>query len=434
MTKFITKIKGGEFELVSLIAKFLIIMGIPYIFLFVFFDLPRSALTMSSLYVTALTTLLLEKFNQAKYSKIVLIAGLSFTLFCYSVMLGKDTGAPLIFIPIISLPLVFFESHEKAEIFISASFPVIGRFLFDFFDIFYPDVLAGYREYIGPFSQLIIYEFAVATAFLFTFLFVYFFYQNETELKKANQELGDRSKRDEEYKLARKFQERYLPKLHKFSGIMPMVFHSPSHYMVSGDFYDIRVSSIKDIGYFLADVAGKGIEASYVAIQLHQILRKQIKGNISPREIMQIMNSEVEEIKTLKRMCVAVYISFNTKEKTIKYCRAGLDFLSIFRKGIFIDLDEISPPIGFSETNDFIQGSFQYQPGDLLIASTDGIFDAKNRSGERYGYERFRKEVVAYNSNRKNWDLEEQLSRSLNKFLDGNPLADDVTIIAFDLY
>jgi serine phosphatase RsbU (regulator of sigma subunit) len=409
-------------------------MGIPYLFLFVYFDLPRSALTMSSLYITALMTLLLEKFSNAKYSKFVLIGGLSFTLFCYSVILGKNTGAPLIFIPIISLPLVFFESHEKIEIFTAASFPVIGRFLFDFFDIFYPDVLIGYCEYTNPFAQLIIYEFAVATAFLFTFLFVCFFYQNEKELKKANQKLGDRSKRDEEYKLARKFQERYLPKLHKFSGIMPMVFHSPSHYMVSGDFYDIRVSSIKDIGYFLADVAGKGIEASYVAIQLHQILRKQIRGNLSPREIMQIMNCEVEEIKTLKRMCVAVYISFDTKEKIIKYCRAGLDFLSIFRDGAFIDLDDISPPIGFSETNDFVQGEIRYQEGDLIIASTDGIFDAKNRSGERYGYDRFRKEIVACDANRKNWDLDDRLARSLDVFLDGNPLADDVTIMAFNLY
>lgn len=427
-------------------------LDIQYPILFWYFDLKIASLASVFVGILFVVSVYLNYRKFYLHAKLVLFFSLLACVIFYSVLLGQDAGAHLILFGMTVFPTLIFEAKKIKLILFLSILPPLTFLILELLDLnimvnFLDKTVTDITYLSGGLTGFAVVLYQIGIYQLNSLALTEKLLDKNRELAKALRysrtqkfrledaahKLKSQSKRDAEYKLARSFQKRYLPELYEYNGIKPYVIHRPSQYMVSGDFYDLRASSSNDIGYLLIDVAGKGIEASYVTIQLHQIFRKHLKGTVSPRDVMQMMNDEVKEIKTLKKMCVAAYLSFNPKEKKVSYCRAGLDFLSICRNGKFIDLDIASPPIGFSETNEFVEAEVVYEPGDILTASTDGIIDARNEDGERFGVDRFKDSIGDYFKNDGARDIDEIITDAFVEFTGETPLVDDVTVLIFKL-
>lgn len=358
-------------------------------------------------------------------------------MYCSSVF-GRNIGAHLFYFGFVAIAVTIFISKNKKYLVFATSIPITCLFTLEYFNFSLFEKVS-----ISPIAYKFITYCAYSTSFCIVFLSLYSYWYAENkykfelnhkthDLESAQKELQSGHQRDSEYKLARKFQKQYLPELYSYKHIKPSVLHKPSSRMVSGDFYDIRVIDDENIGYFLMDVGGKGLEASYVTVQLHTILRTKITGIKNPKHIMQIINKEVQDLRTLKKMCAGAYLSFNTKTRTLSYSRAALDVLLVLRNGVIIDLDKGSPPLGFSEMHEFVAEDISYQEGDIIIASTDGILDAINPDKKRLGETLFHGFLSSYIPSR-DTSLASYLKKELENYTNAEPLADDITVLVFEV-
>jgi sigma-B regulation protein RsbU (phosphoserine phosphatase) len=74
------------------------------------------------------------------------------------------------------------------------------------------------------------------------------------------------------------------------------------------------------------------------------------------------------------------------------------------------------------------QGEMALQPGDLLLAYTDGITEPENIYGEQFGEERVL-EVVQRSGNASPEELVEEIYRTVSEWTGSPDLQDDMTLL-----
>ncbi len=77
----------------------------------------------------------------------------------------------------------------------------------------------------------------------------------------------------------------------------------------------------------------------------------------------------------------------------LAYCNAGHDnpYVLDAKRQVLVRLDQgAGPPLCTVENFAYASGSHRMQHGDLICLVTDGVADAQNPAGDRYGSERLR--------------------------------------------
>jgi serine phosphatase RsbU (regulator of sigma subunit) len=72
---------------------------------------------------------------------------------------------------------------------------------------------------------------------------------------------------------------------------------------------------------------------------------------------------------------------------------------------------------------------FSYQSGDMLFFYTDGVVEAKNQTGEEYGYDRLKTLISSYVTHSVQ-DINQQILQDLARFTQDTPIHDDHTVLA----
>jgi sigma-B regulation protein RsbU (phosphoserine phosphatase) len=85
-------------------------------------------------------------------------------------------------------------------------------------------------------------------------------------------------------------------------------------------------------------------------------------------------------------------------------------------------------PIGIFPDSEFPNGEFTMDEGDIVVIYTDGIVEAKDRSGSLFGFERLCSVVDRSHGSDAEGIMNAILSE-LDSYTDGSPQADDITIV-----
>jgi serine phosphatase RsbU (regulator of sigma subunit) len=88
------------------------------------------------------------------------------------------------------------------------------------------------------------------------------------------------------------------------------------------------------------------------------------------------------------------------------------------------------PAVGFIPGASQIGYEFDLQPGDRIFLYTDGLNEAKNPKGERYGIERMLK-VLNENKELSNEMMVEKMGDEVHIFAGEEPQFDDMTMLSF---
>jgi PAS domain S-box-containing protein len=165
---------------------------------------------------------------------------------------------------------------------------------------------------------------------------------------------------------------------------------------VSGDFYDFYESGGMLEGVSLFDVSGHGVSAGLITIIARSIVFKGFTSmNGRPlNEVLSAINDElVEEIGQLDDFMTGILIRFN--DGTAEYVNAGHTHLLMRRangfvtvindagrdiRGSFLGIDTIVPK--------FTAVKFEVNPGDQILAYSDGLVECINGDKCRYGLDR----------------------------------------------
>lgn len=198
---------------------------------------------------------------------------------------------------------------------------------------------------------------------------------------------------------------------------------------VGGDFYDfIRLSP--DVTVFvISDISGKGIPASFLMSTLQASIRAEAQSERAPSEVIYYLNNYLFERSDSIRHATMFYGKYNESNGILDYCNAGALPPILFRQGgrQITRLRRGGLLVGIEKGTEYLDGSVEIEPGDLLIAFTDGVTELQY-DGEFFGIERL-VEFVRSNIDMPVDEMLENLFQKLDLYCHGR-ITDDITAMA----
>lgn len=161
---------------------------------------------------------------------------------------------------------------------------------------------------------------------------------------------------------------------------------------VGGDFYDHVLIEDRYLFFLVADVSGKGADASQFML-LSKTLWKSValRTGSSLEKIQFDANAEITRENAAMMFVTGLVGVLDLETRTLRYSSAGHDAPILFgdnRPTRQVE-DFSGPPAGLVETMEFPVGEITLTAGDRLCIFTDGVTEAMNEDGDLFGLDRF---------------------------------------------
>ena len=193
---------------------------------------------------------------------------------------------------------------------------------------------------------------------------------------------------EHELHLASDVQQRMLPKHAPRIPGLDIHAIAQSSRQVGGDFYDFLVMPEGRIGIAVADTVGKSIPAAIMTASVRSALKAQAQNVFGIGDVVRRVNAMLCEDTLPSEFVTLFYGVISAETKRMAYCNAGHEPPLLLRRGDVRSLTTGGPLLGVIRDAEFSQESIQLEPGDALLVYTDGVIDARDYDGRRYGRER----------------------------------------------
>jgi serine phosphatase RsbU (regulator of sigma subunit) len=163
---------------------------------------------------------------------------------------------------------------------------------------------------------------------------------------------------------------------------------------LGGDFADIYYDQKKYIYITLIDVTGHGISAALLVNRICSEVRKLVRENLEPAQILYDLNNFIMDVFDQTGMFLTTFTTrINVENKMLCYAGSSHPALLLW-KGKFNKIKKLSSQnaiIGFERqaSNKFIQEQIQLESSDKLFLYTDGIIEAENEKSQSLGIHGF---------------------------------------------
>ena len=204
------------------------------------------------------------------------------------------------------------------------------------------------------------------------------------------EDMARREKLNRELEIAREVQERLFPqRLPAVTGLDYFGKCRPA-LGVGGDYYDFLALPGGKLGIALGDVSGKGIAAALMMASLEASLRAEaIRGTEDLSTLVQSVNRLVFDATAENRYATFFYAQYDPSSRRLTYVNAGHNPPILFRRsggdGTPLRLAATGTVVGLLADPPFQQAALTLQPGDVLVAYTDGLSEAMNSADEEWG-------------------------------------------------
>jgi len=199
-----------------------------------------------------------------------------------------------------------------------------------------------------------------------------------------------------------------------------------------GDYFDFIPMLDQTLGLVVGDVSGHGLGPSLLMSSTRAYLRAFCLNFIDLGKILENVNKVLfEDISDGKRFVTLFFASLDPIEKSIIFSNAGHTSGYVLDKSgrIKHELKSMNLPLGIQKSTEYTNSSkILLETGDICLFATDGLFEAKNSSDEKFGIE---KAIQLVHDNR-NLDADkivELLYKSTIEFRENNIQEDDITAI-----
>ena len=204
---------------------------------------------------------------------------------------------------------------------------------------------------------------------------------------------------------------------------------------VGGDFYDFFYVDNDHIALVMADVAGKGVPAALFMTIAKIVIRNAVHSGGSPSDILYKVNNILCQ-NNRAGLFVTVWLGIlDLNNGVIQYVNAGHEYPAVGRAGGTFDVvkDENCPPLAAMENMEFIDETLVLNPGDKLFLYTDGVPEAKNGEGARYGLDSMLKALDAGISSSAA-ELLHSVSMDIASFVGKLDPFDDITMMCVNYF
>jgi serine phosphatase RsbU (regulator of sigma subunit) len=177
---------------------------------------------------------------------------------------------------------------------------------------------------------------------------------------------------------ARETQRMFLPRPVETNsaGARVLAEYLPA-FAVGGDFYDFIDLGDGRLLAAIGDVAGKGVTAALMMSRISSELRRLAAENTGPAEILARLNASLPGRMQDDRFVTVACVLLDMPRRRWVVANAGhVVPLLRRRSGTVMGLaNAAGPPIGMMPAAEFDEAQFPVEPGDILLLSTDGVFE-----------------------------------------------------------
>jgi serine phosphatase RsbU (regulator of sigma subunit) len=231
-----------------------------------------------------------------------------------------------------------------------------------------------------------------------------------------------------EMELARQVQVQLLPREGRRLPTLECAGRCIQARAVGGDYFDFMEGAEGRLGLVLADVSGKGFAAALLMAGLQASLRTLFPRDEGLAERLVSVNHLLVGATELSRYATLFLGEFEGESRRMRFVNCGHNPPLVLRaEGRLERLLSTAMVIGLLEPWTCDVGEVVLEPGDLLVAYSDGITEAADADDQEFGEQRLVETVVAHRAEPLP-DLLEALYVAVRRF-SGGEQADDQTLL-----
>jgi serine phosphatase RsbU (regulator of sigma subunit) len=156
-----------------------------------------------------------------------------------------------------------------------------------------------------------------------------------------------------------------------------------SHSAVGGDVFDIYRLSDSRALILIADISGKGVDAAVLTAFTKFMVRAIALRQSDPAEILSEFNTAFSKAIGNPYLFVSMFVGMlDTAAFRLEYGSAGHDCAYLRRRGGVEQLPVTGPVLGVME-EPFYSKTIDLAVGDMLVLTTDGLTEVRNRDGKQ---------------------------------------------------
>lgn len=179
-----------------------------------------------------------------------------------------------------------------------------------------------------------------------------------------------------------------FPSVH---GVLVSAALEPAEGLLAGDWYDVLPLADGRIALVIADISGHGAEAGLVAARAKHVLRSGLRLGLSPHEALSLVSEDFASEDERFASCLIVEI--DPASGTGRWANAGHPAaVVVMRRRERVDQTRVmhlpmTGPLLSSLGGAWGTRDLRLEPGDLLLAYTDGVTEARDANGQEFGEE-----------------------------------------------
>ena len=247
--------------------------------------------------------------------------------------------------------------------------------------------------------------------------------------------LIEREKMLQSLNLAKEVQQNLLPKSNLKVNGFDIAGKSVYCDETGGDYYDFMAigdNNVHKIGVAIGDVAGHGISSALLMATVRSSLRQRtsLAGNIA-KIISDVNRQLVKDVENSGQFMTMFFLALDTATRHAEWVRAGHDpglvydpesdaFSELGGSGIALGVDAEWVYEDYKKTD--------LSNGQIIFLSTDGIWEARNTTGEMFGKEPILNAIRQYSSSPAG-EIIDAVFEILHKFIGEAKLEDDITSV-----
>jgi sigma-B regulation protein RsbU (phosphoserine phosphatase) len=252
----------------------------------------------------------------------------------------------------------------------------------------------------------------------------------------------EKERLESEIEIARDVQNQLFPKAAPAMKTIQLSGSCQPARMVSGDYYDFLCLPDGNVAIAIGDVAGKGIAAALLMASIQSIMRTQLTSGLpraandngyarmggSVSQMVGELNRQLYVNTAPEKYATFCFGLYDEDEKTFTYTNAGHLPPILLHNGQPQLLEVTGTVVGLFPKIQYEERKIAMEPGDILLAYTDGIVEPENVYGEEFGAERMMDLVVKHQSEASD-EIIARIMEAVPHWTGSSELPDDMTVV-----
>ena len=250
-----------------------------------------------------------------------------------------------------------------------------------------------------------------------------------------HEDIIEKERLAEEMKLGRDIQMALLPRdTPQIPGLIVSGMMQPAK-EIGGDYYDFITLPQKDqIAVVIGDVSGKGVAAGLLMAIAKTAIHTLSQEQLSPKEILLRTNAILNKHIGGQKFMTLLYLKWQYPVLNFAYSSAGHEHILVYRsQGQVEAIVSGGFMLGMlAKIDTFLEEKqIELGKGDKILLYTDGVTEAENREGDRFGLERLKESFLVHVRNGAN-DLMLAIKEDVYAFIGAHPQYDDITLVVLE--